>query len=100
MLTTLEQELKDRLVRIESRMVQLGDYVGANLRTKQRINIVQSASGVAIEIDAMDVSMSRIYAELAHTTWANGPPTQPIPVYHKGRMALMIYPERVPAGGI
>ncbi len=93
MLTTLEQELKDRLVRIESRMVQLGDYVGANLRTKQRITIVQSAAGVAIEIDALDVSLSRIYNELGHTAWAHGPPTQPIPIYHKNRMVMMIYPE-------
>lgn len=59
------KELFDRIIRIESRLVQLGDHVGANLRTKQRIEVVVSATGVAVEVDSMDVSMSRILTELS-----------------------------------
>lgn len=86
-----EQEMRDRLIRVESRMVQLGDYVGANLRSKQRIIITTTALGTAIEIDALDVSLSRIYAELAHRRWENGPPVTPIPVYHNHKLVMTVY---------
>lgn len=58
-------EVRDRVIRMESRIVQLGDYVGANLRSKQRIDVKRKdGPGVYVEIDALDVSISRIVAEL------------------------------------
>lgn len=54
------REILDRVTRLESRLVQLGDYVGANLRSKQKIEIVDDH----VEIDALDVSVSRILAEI------------------------------------
>ena len=60
-----DKELMDRVIRIESRVVQLGDHVGANLRTTQRIKILEVEAGVLqVNIDALDVSLSRIFAEL------------------------------------
>lgn len=90
--TPYEQEMLDRIIRIESRMVQLGDFVGANLRTKQRITIHEYSTGTAIEIDALDVSLARIYTELSQRRWENGPPVTPIPVYHKNKLVMNIYP--------
>lgn len=60
------KEIADRMRRMESRLVQLGDHVGANLRTKQRIEIVSDGDGTPpwVEIDALDVSISRIVTEL------------------------------------
>lgn len=92
--TEFEREALDRIIRIESRLVQLGDFVGANLRTKQRIEVVRSANGTAITIDALDVSLARVYAELAltekkyHVTL----PATPIPVYHQDKLVMMVYP--------
>lgn len=60
---TQMQELLDRTRRLESRMVQLGDFVGANLRSKQRIE-VYAGSSPSVTIDALDVSISRIVTEL------------------------------------
>lgn len=58
-------ELLDRSIRTESRLVQLGDHVGANLRVKQRIDITKETDGeTTVHIDSMDVSLSRILAEL------------------------------------
>jgi hypothetical protein len=52
-------------------MVQLGDHVGANLRTKQRIEIIRAPNGAGtggttphVKIDSLDVSISRILTEL------------------------------------
>lgn len=64
MCTKEMNELLDRTRRLESRMVQLGDYVGANLRSKQRIE-VYAGSSPSVTIDALDVSISRIVTELA-----------------------------------
>lgn len=58
------KEIRDRIVRLESRMVQLGDHVGANLRTKQKIEIHPADTGVWVDIDSLDVSLSRIVTEL------------------------------------
>jgi hypothetical protein len=60
----LLREVNQRATRIESRMVQLGDYVGANLRTKMRVHVERDDTGVWVEIDALDVSLSRIVTSL------------------------------------
>lgn len=74
---TLEQmaaQTLQRVVRLETRMVQLGDHVGANLREKQRIDVVTDDDGVAVFIDAMDVSLSRILEEVKqHNAWVSLP---------------------------
>lgn len=56
----LLHELRDRAVRTESRIVKLGDHVGANLRTTQRITLTPQG----VEIDSLDVSVSRILSEI------------------------------------
>lgn len=58
------QETLQRSIRIETRLLQLGDHVGANLRTKQRIDIEPTADSVVVYVDSMDVSFSRIAAEV------------------------------------
>lgn len=57
-------EILDRVVRTETRVVQLGDHVGANLRSKQRIDVEPTRESVVVYIDALDVSLSRISAEV------------------------------------
>ena len=61
-------EILDRLIRTESRIVQLGDHVGANLRSKQKIEIVRTDLTTPVpayvRIDSLDVSVSRILTEL------------------------------------
>ncbi|WP_433704423.1 hypothetical protein [Paraburkholderia sacchari] len=57
-------EINQRVTRLESRLVQLGDHVGANLRTKMRIVLHKDEHGVWVDVDALDVSMSRILNEL------------------------------------
>ena len=86
--TQFEQELLDRTRRLETRMVQLGDHVGANLRTKMRID-VHLVDGVAVvNIDAMDVSLSRVVAELkAKAPGAHGP----VHIYLGSVMAATVY---------
>lgn len=89
----LIQEVADRVTRIESRVVQLGDHVGANLRTKQRIEIVPNVYGDPpyIEVDALDVSLSRILAELRQNASAFA--LYPIDIRHKGqRIATLLAP--------
>jgi hypothetical protein len=90
MRTEFEKELMERVIRLESRMVQLGDHVGANLRTKQRIDINICGADFSISIDSLDVSLSRIYAEL-HARIV-GMPTAAIPVYHNDKLVMMVYP--------
>jgi hypothetical protein len=58
------KKISDRTTRLETRFVQLGDHVGANLRIKQCVTVSVSSIGVAVEIDALDMSLSRIVAEL------------------------------------
>lgn len=89
-------ELLDRTRRIETRMVQLGDYVGANLRTKQKIEIT-SSTGVgrhqgtpAVTIDSLDVSVSRILTELRqHNVHAAA-----VEVFHEGQVVFTLYPNQ------
>jgi hypothetical protein len=62
----LLHEINQRVTRTESRIVQLGDFVGANLRAKQKIEVLQDkATGEwYVQIDALDVSLSRIASAL------------------------------------
>lgn len=88
------KETLERVTRIESRLVQLGDHVGANLRTKQRIDIAKhDGLAVSIIIDSLDVSLSRIYTELAAIQWKGHPPTYPIEVYHHTKRVMTVYPK-------
>lgn len=57
-------EINQRVTRLESRLVQLGDHVGANLRTRMRIELHKDEHGAWVDVDALDVSMSRILNEL------------------------------------
>jgi hypothetical protein len=52
-------------------MVQLGDYVGANLRTKTRIGLIKDRdTGLRrVEVDSYDVSISRILNEMQGAHW-------------------------------
>lgn len=65
------KEIKERVTRIESRVVQLGDHVGANLRTKLRIQPGKSATTGEriVAVDSFDVSISRIMTELEEWGW-------------------------------
>ena len=83
---TTEEETLQRLTRIETRIVQLGDHVGVNLRSKQRVVIHDDATGVWVEIDALDVSLSRINTELEKF----GAKPGRIPVAYRGRPAAFV----------
>lgn len=77
------EEILQRLTRMETRLVQLGDHTGINLRSKQRVVIHPGApdgSGAWVEIDALDVSLSRIVTELEKAGIGPGR----IPVAHRG----------------
>lgn len=92
MLTEIERELQQRMIRLETRMVQLGDYVGANLRTKLRIEVCRVGTGVVLNIDSLDVSLSRIRTQLAQTQWENKPPVGEIHVYHNHVLVMSLPP--------
>ena len=65
------KEIKERVIRTESRVVQLGDHVGANLRAKLRIHRVRDANGNQhVEVDSYDVSISRILSDLEEAGWS------------------------------
>lgn len=60
----LLREVNQRTTRTESRMVQLGDHVGANLRLRMRTDVKRDGKSVWVEVDALDVSISRIVTAL------------------------------------
>ena len=64
----ITRETLERVTRLESRVVQLGDHVGANLRSKQRIEIrrpdLADGGHPYVVIDSFDVSVSRILTEM------------------------------------
>lgn len=84
MCTKEMNELLDRTRRLESRMVQLGDFVGANLRAKQRIDVFPTTNHV--EIDALDVSVSRIATELHQHGIRRGS----VDVFFRGAIAFTV----------
>lgn len=82
-------EILQRMIRLESRMVQLGDHVGANLRTKQKIDIEHTPpDSNLVRIDKLDVSLSRILSELRE----QGITQSTVRVYHGDRCVAEIYP--------
>ncbi|MEM5387915.1 hypothetical protein VSR68_30650 [Paraburkholderia phymatum] len=83
----LLREVNQRNTRTESRMVQLGDYVGANLRTRMRIDMKRAAAGVCVEIDALDVSISRIVGKLRDEGI-----NEAMDVYLNNRRVATVYP--------
>lgn len=83
-------EILERTVRLESRIVQLGDHVGANLRSKQKIDIHTERLQPTVQIDSLDVSVSRILTELRQ---ANVHATQ-VPVYFGDRLVFTLYPNQ------
>jgi hypothetical protein len=89
--TTLLMEIRDRMVRVESRLVQLGDYVGANLRTRQKIDVERPGpDGVlTTTVDSLDVSIARIYAELASAGYVG----KEADVYVEGEHVATLYPK-------
>ena len=61
----LLEELRQRAIRTESRVVQLGDHMGANLRSAPKLAVYPADAHNAfpwVEIDSLDVSISRILA--------------------------------------
>lgn len=85
-------EIKDRLVRMESRMVQLGDHVGANLRIRERIDVKRDAQGDAyVEIDSPEQSLSRIVRIMRE----EGITTGEVPLLIGGLRVAIIYPARI-----
>lgn len=80
------RELLDRTRRLESRLVQFGDFVGANLRTKQRIEVAGPPAAPHVLIDALDVSVSRIVTELRQHNVRHGE----VPVYLNGELVFAI----------
>lgn len=81
-LNTVTAEIRDRVTRIESRIVKLGEHMGADLRTNARV-LVQPRAGLCptVTIDSLDVSLSRITQELTRLGYG----TRGIPIIHNGR---------------
>ena len=65
----LLEEIQQRSIRTETRMMQLGDHVGANLRSKQRIDIEPTPHSVVAYVDSYDVSLSRLLAEIKQSEY-------------------------------
>jgi hypothetical protein len=77
-------------------VVQLGDHVGANLRTKMRVDVIKEpGKGPRVDVDAVDVSMSRIHTSLREA----GVHVGEIPIYLNGVEIAVIYPANVPQKG-
>lgn len=91
----LLKEINQRAVRLESRMVQLGDYVGANLRSKMRVDVRRDGPEVWVDVDAVDVSLSRIHTALREAGVHEGE----ICVRHNNVAIAVVYPEAFPQKG-
>jgi hypothetical protein len=54
-------EILDRVIRIETRLMKLGDVLGVNLRSKDKITVTHvHGKEYDVEISALDVSISAI----------------------------------------
>jgi len=84
----LLQEINQRVTRTESRMVQLGDFVGTNLRVRMRVAVRKQEGAVWVEVDALDTSISRIYTELRE----HGIAGMAVPVRLDGKDIATVYP--------
>lgn len=87
------KEIKDRVTRLESRLVQLGDHVGANLRIRLQVNVRTDQFGEPwVEVDALDISFARIVCSLREHGYFRGE----IPIVFDGQRIGMAYPARAP----
>lgn len=68
-LVDLVREIRDRVSRTETRIVVLGDHVGADLRSSKRVTIKMHPRTAEpwVDLTSMDVSLSGIINELAST---------------------------------
>lgn len=58
-------EINQRVTRIESRIVHLGDSLGTNLRSRDRqVVLMNDDDGAWVEVDAQDISYSVIRTSL------------------------------------
>lgn len=86
------EEVRDRLIRMESRMVQLGDHVGANLRVREKIDVKFDAQGEPyVEIDSPEQSLSRIVRIMRE----KGVKAGEVPLLIGGLRVAVIYPARI-----
>lgn len=88
-------EINQRATRLESRMVQLGDHVGANLRTKMRVDVQREGGRVWVDVDAVDVSLSRIHTALREASVHTGE----VEIMLGGVVIATIFPHNVPQKG-
>jgi hypothetical protein len=90
--TALLIEIRDRMVRVESRLVQLGDYVGANLRSRQKIDIggLDASGMLTATVDSLDVSVARIYAEIGSAGYGG----RDADVFVDGEHVATLYPTK------
>jgi hypothetical protein len=87
----LLKELRERTVRLESRVVQLGDHVGSNLRERMRMEVKKDGQGdVFVEIDALDVALSRVLVTLREHGYKSGE----VPVLLNGQRVATVFPGR------
>lgn len=67
------KEINQRVTRVESRIVHLGDRLGVNLRSRQ-INVICDDRGPRVEVDAPDISISTIINKLRDSGVKKGDP--------------------------
>lgn len=94
----LLKEINQRAARMESRMVQLGDHVGANLRTKMRTEVIRSDGAQPqwyVKVDAVDVSLSRIHTALREAGVHSGE----VQIYLNDACIAVIFPAAIPQKG-
>lgn len=58
-----DREVLDRVRRIETRVVQLADFIGVDVRGQDCVRVVRRSPAVAV-VRSMDVSVSRIVNQL------------------------------------
>lgn len=68
-------EIRERTTRMETRLVQLGEHMGVNLRNRHRIDVEPTRESVVVYVDALDISFSRIANDVQDSQhWANAKP--------------------------
>lgn len=69
---TIEHEVLDRTVRIESRIVQLGLFLGVDLVTREAIEVTKEGQRYIANLPSADVALSRIVDAVNTARW-HGP---------------------------
>jgi len=59
-LELLLKEVNQRVIRTETRVVNLGDHIGLNLREQTKVELTHEGSELMVRISALDVSISQI----------------------------------------